>query len=69
MFKEVLQSIEGIEIFPVISLILFVGSFLLVIYAAARMSRAEVEYVSRLPLDESEICCHNRHADADCTGE
>lgn len=52
MIKEALQSIEGVEIYPIISLLLFVLSFGVVLTLALRMNRSDVEYISRLPLDD-----------------
>ena len=52
MVKEVLQSIEGVAAYPVVSLILFLVAFVAVLYVVWRMPAAEVERVSRLPLDD-----------------
>ncbi len=52
MIKQVLQSIEGVAAYPVISLILFLVAFLSVVYLTWRLSPAEVERISRLPLDD-----------------
>ena len=63
MIKEALQSIQGVEIYPIISLLLFVLSFGVVLFLALRMNRSEVEYVSRLPLDDGPTGKHyNRQA-------
>jgi hypothetical protein len=53
MYKEILQSIVGIEIFPVISLVLFVIVFTAVIISVARMDRTSASGLAALPLDES----------------
>ncbi|MEZ5358134.1 MAG: cbb3-type cytochrome c oxidase subunit 3 [Candidatus Zixiibacteriota bacterium] len=52
MYKEILQSIEGIEIFPIISLFLFLSAFALVIIMVARMDKKSVAEYSRLPLED-----------------
>ena len=54
MYKELLRSITGIEIFPVISLLLFVTIFSLALVRALRMDRGRVEHLSRLPLEIDE---------------
>jgi hypothetical protein len=51
MYKDILRSIAGIEVFPVISLVLFVTVFTIAIVRAWRMDRAQVEHASRLPLE------------------
>ena len=53
MYKEILQSITGIEIFPVISLVLFVIVFTAVLISVARMDRTRARGLAALPLDDS----------------
>ena len=53
MYKEILQSIAGIEVFPVISLILFVIVFTAVIVSVVRMDSTRANKLAALPLDES----------------
>ncbi len=52
MHKEILQSIVGVQVFPVISLVLFVLVFAVVLVMVSRMSRAAVERLSGLPFDD-----------------
>ena len=59
MVKEILQSIEGVAAYPVVSLILFLTAFLAVLYFVWRMPSAEVERASRLPLDDD---CEHRES-------
>jgi hypothetical protein len=51
MYKETLRAIAGIEIFPVISLLLFVAVFTVVLVWAIRLDRSRVEAAASLPLD------------------
>lgn len=51
MYTEILRSITGIEIFPVIALLLFVTVFTAAIVRAMRMDRGRVEHLSSLPLE------------------
>ena len=51
MYKEILRSIAGIEIYPVISLVVFVTFFTLVLVRVVRMDRSRVDRLARLPLD------------------
>jgi hypothetical protein len=51
MYKEILRSIVGIEIFPIISLCLFVGVFTIVLVWVGRLDRGWLSRQSRLPLD------------------
>jgi hypothetical protein len=53
MYKEVLQSISGVEIFPIISLVLFVVAFLGVTLWTIRLNKAQVKQWSSLPLDDN----------------
>ena len=52
MIKLVLQSIEGIASYPIVSLVLFLVAFLAILYSAWRMSPAEVKRASHLPLED-----------------
>lgn len=54
MYTELLRSITGIEIFPVISLLLFVTVFTVAVVRAMRMERAHLTLMSRMPLDAGE---------------
>ncbi len=47
-----LNAIEGVGIYPVISLLLFVAFFGLVTWLTFRMSHKELEHAERLPLDD-----------------
>lgn len=51
MYKEVLRSIEGIGIFPSISLVLFLGFFIGLIIYLVKKGKSHFEDVSRLPLE------------------
>jgi hypothetical protein len=51
MYKETLRAISGIEIFPVISLLLFVAVFTVVLVWTIRLDRSRVDAAASLPLD------------------
>ena len=51
MHIETLRAIAGIEIFPVVSLLLFVTVFTVVLVWTLRLDRARVAAAARLPLD------------------
>jgi|GEM_PF-3928436 len=52
MIEEVLKSISGVEIFPIIGLFVFLAGFAMVTVATWRMKKSDVDYASRLPLDD-----------------
>ena len=54
MYKEILRSIVGIEVFPLISLTLFVGVFVAVLIRVLRMDQARADRCAGLPLDEAD---------------
>ncbi len=47
-----LSTIDGVAIYPVISLVMFVTFFVLVTLWIFRMNSKELEHIERLPLDE-----------------
>ena len=53
MIQEVLRSIEGVAIFPLIGLFLCLGGFVVLILSTWRMRPGDVDYISRLPLDST----------------
>lgn len=60
MYKETLRAISGIEIFPVISLLLFVTVFTVVLVWTIRLDRARVDAAASLPLDGVDPDHHDR---------
>lgn len=54
MYKNVLESIQGITIYPLISLAIFFTFFVLLIIWVVRMKNTDIEEYSRLPLEDSE---------------
>ena len=54
MYKEILRSIGGIDIYPVVSLIIFVTFFAVVIVRALRMDARRVGRLAALPLDSGD---------------
>jgi hypothetical protein len=50
-YSNYLVKIQGVSIYPIISLSIFVIFFCLVIFLVMRMSKKEVNEVSILPLD------------------
>lgn len=51
MYKEILQSIVGVEIFPIISLIIFFVFFLAMLYRVYNIDKSTIEKVEQLPLE------------------
>ena len=54
MYKEILRSIAGIEVFPLISLVLFVVAFTAVVIHAVRLDRTRAARLAGLPLDDAD---------------
>lgn len=55
MYKEVLRSIENIEIYPVISLLIFVVFFVGMFIWVLRVPKTYIDHMKSLPMDEDEI--------------
>jgi len=51
MYKETLRAIDGIGLFPVVSLLLFVTVFTLALVRVLRMDRGDAARLALLPLD------------------
>lgn len=46
---------DGITIYPMISLVIFFLFFVVLLYYVKRMDKTKVKEISRIPLDEEEI--------------
>jgi hypothetical protein len=57
--KHNLSEIIGIEIYPIISLLIFVLFFTIVLWRTLRLSKAEVNDFSNIPLDDDEKYLNN----------
>ena len=55
MYTEILRSIAGIGVYPVISLVVFVTFFTGVLVRVVRMERSNVDRLARLPLEGNGI--------------
>lgn len=53
MYKEILQSIEGIEIYPLISLFIFLALFAVITIWILRLDKRYVKKMETLPLEDS----------------
>ena len=51
--KNHLESIAGIEIFPLISLIIFVAFFTVLIIYVIKLDKKQIDKVSQIPLNEN----------------
>lgn len=54
MYKNVLNSIHDVEIYPIITLIVFAVFFFSMIAMVMRMDKKTVAHASSLPLDDKE---------------
>lgn len=52
--KHNLTEIIGIEMYPVISLIIFVGFFTFMLYRVWRMKKEDIDHLGAIPLEESD---------------
>jgi hypothetical protein len=58
MYKEILLSIAGIDVFPVVSLVLFVAVFTVMLIRVAMMDRASAAHLAAMPLDGAPAALH-----------
>lgn len=53
MYKEVLRTIVGIEVFPILSLLIFLTVFVVMLVWVLRMDRGRLTACANLPLDDA----------------
>ena len=51
MYTDILRRIAGVEVFPVVSLLLFVAVFSVVLVWTVRLDAGRITALERLPLD------------------
>jgi tellurite resistance protein TehA-like permease len=49
-----MTSIKGIDIYPIVSLLIFTVFFAIIIIRVVRMPKNEIEELSNLPIDNSD---------------
>ena len=54
MFRNNLESIAGVSIYPIFSLLVFVTFFTVLIAYLVKMDKEQIEKASRIPLQNSE---------------
>lgn len=52
MYKSVLQSIEGIAIYPIFTLLLFFSFFVAMVVWVIRMDKKKINLLSHLPFED-----------------
>ncbi len=52
MYKDILRSIGGVEVYPILSLVLFLTVFTIVLVRTWRLDRRRVDRLASLPLDD-----------------
>lgn len=52
--KQYAESIDGINIYPMISLLIFFLFFVVLLYYVKKMDKQKVREISRIPLDDQE---------------
>ena len=58
MFKFIRQyaeSIDGVNIYPMISLVIFFLFFVVLLFYVKKMDKTKVKEISRIPLDQEEL--------------
>jgi cbb3-type cytochrome oxidase subunit 3 len=63
MFKDVLQSIEGIEIYTIISMLIFIVFFIGMIIWLFKVDKKYIKDMSELPLNEENNSVSNYSGD------
>lgn len=65
MYKNVLQSIEGIDMYPIISLLIFCAFFVSLGVWIVRVKKGYLQEMSALPLDQGQATQYTHTHDDD----
>jgi hypothetical protein len=52
--KQYAEEIDGVNIYPMISLVIFFLFFVVLLYYVKKMDKTKVKEISRIPLDQEE---------------
>ncbi|MFO7525343.1 MAG: cbb3-type cytochrome c oxidase subunit 3 [Ignavibacteriaceae bacterium] len=63
MIRDVLQSLEGIELYPVISLIIFIVFFAVLIIWMIKVDKKYIKKMKNLPLEKEDETENNNSGD------
>ena len=58
--KHNMETIDGIEIYPIISFLIFFTMFVIMLVYVIRKDKASIEEVSLLPLDNDKLSHHEK---------
>lgn len=50
--KEYLATIDGVAIFPVVSLLIFSGFFVVLLWWTFRLKKTKIQQLKNIPLDD-----------------
>jgi cbb3-type cytochrome oxidase subunit 3 len=64
MYKEILRTIVGIEVFPILSLLIFVTVFVVMLVWVLRLDRRTLAACAHLPLDDDHAAGRASRLDA-----
>lgn len=61
MYKNVLTGIPGIEVYPIVALLMFFGFFVGLLVWYIKVDRARMDEVARLPLEDTDRLTATTH--------
>jgi hypothetical protein len=59
MEKEVLRAMEGIDIYPIISLVMFFALFIAIVIYVIKADKSFMNKMSKLPLDNTDLTTYS----------
>jgi len=59
MEKEVLRAMEGIDIYPIISLVMFFALFIAIVIYVIKADKSFMNKMSNLPLDNTDLTTYS----------
>lgn len=52
MYKQILEGIKGVELYPILSLVIFVAFFIILGVWVVKASKSYINKMSRMPLED-----------------
>ena len=55
MYKQILEGVKGIELYPILSLLIFVGFFIVLGIWVFKARKSYINKMSRMPLEDDVV--------------
>lgn len=63
MYKQILEGVKGIELYPILSMLIFIGFFVVLGIWVFKARKSYIKKMSRMPLEDDVVDDRNENND------